>query len=100
MFNDDQYILHFMTNANVLKDVEIDDDELECSLQAAIGNKKGHLITKGVATLENIYDLQEHFHGIRNNKTHISTIRKELINLGIEQDPKFVNLGTCCTQQE
>ena len=24
----------------------------------------------------------------------------ELINLGIQQDPKFMNLGMCCMQEE
>lgn len=100
VFNDDQQTLHFMANGDVFKDVAIDDDEHEHSLQAEAGNRKGHLITKGVVTLEHIFDLQEHFQGSRNNKTHSSTMMHELINLGIEQDMTFVNLGTCCTQQE
>ena len=100
MFNDDQQILHFMANVDVFKDASIHDDEHESSLQVKASSKKGHLITKTMATLEKLYDLQEHFQGPRNNKTHNSTMRHELINLGAEQDPKFVNLGTCCTQQE
>jgi len=46
-----------MANADVFKDASIDDDRHECSLQAEAGNKKGHLITKGVVRLENLYDL-------------------------------------------
>lgn len=61
VFNDDQQILHFMANTNIFKYVATDDDKNECSLQAETGNMKGHLIRKGVATLENIYDLQECF---------------------------------------
>lgn len=34
IFNDDQHILHFMANVDVLKDVAIDDDKHEQSLQA------------------------------------------------------------------
>jgi len=96
MFNDDQHILYFMANTNVFKDAVIDDDKHECSLQAEVGNMKCHIITKDVESLENLYDLQEWFQGQRNIKTHSSTMRHELINLGAEQDPKFVNLGTCC----
>lgn len=89
-----------MANADVFKDVAIDEDEDERSLQAGVDGMKGHIITKGVVSLEKLYDLQEQFQGPRNNKTHSSNTRHELINLGIEKDPKFVNLGTCCTQQE
>eukprot|EP00253_Pinus_taeda_P020322 PITA_20322 len=85
-------ILHFMANTNVFKDAVIDDDEHERSLKVEASNRKGHLITKGVATLEKIYELQEHFQGPRNNKTHSSTMRHEPINLGTEHNPKFVNL--------
>ena len=100
MFNDDQNKLHFMANVDIFKDTVIDDDEHEHSLQAEANNKKGHLITKCVATLENIYDLQECFQGPRNIKTHSSTMMHERINLGTKQDLKFVNLGTCYTQRE
>eukprot|EP00253_Pinus_taeda_P034817 PITA_34817 len=61
VFNDDQQILHFMANADVFKHAMINDEKNERSLQAEAGNRKGHLITKGVATLENIYELQECF---------------------------------------
>jgi len=61
MFNDDRQTLHFMANVDVFKDVVIDNDEHERSLQAEASNMKGHTITKGVASLENLYDLQEWF---------------------------------------
>lgn len=89
-----------MANTGALKYAAIDDDEHKGSLQVDDGNKKGHLIMKNVATLEKIYDLQECFQGTKNSKTHSSTMMHELINLRIEQDSKFVNLGTCFTQQE
>jgi len=50
-----------MANIDVFKDAVIDDDEHKSSLQAEAGNRKGHLITKGVETLEKRYDLQECF---------------------------------------
>ena len=100
MFDDDQRILHFMANADTLKHAVIDEDEHEKYFQDGADNKKGHLIPKGVVSLEKLYDMQECFQGPRNNKTHNSTIMHELINFGTKQDPKFFNLGMCCTQQE
>jgi len=71
-----------MANDDVFKDAAIKDDKHEWSLQAEAGNRKGHLIMKGVALLEMLYDLKEHFQGLRNNETHSSTMMHELINLG------------------
>ena len=58
VFDDDQQILHFMANVVVFKDVTIDEDKNEQSLQVADDDKKGNLIPKGVVSLENLYDLQ------------------------------------------
>jgi len=46
-----------MTNVDFFKDEAIDEDEHEQSLQAAVDNKKGNLIPKGVVSLEYLYDL-------------------------------------------
>lgn len=97
MFGDDQQILPFMSNADTFKDAVIDEDKHEWPLQEEASSKKGHLIPKGVASLEKIHDLQECFQWPRNIKTHNSTMMHEIINLGTKQDPKFVNISTCCT---
>lgn len=57
VFDDDQKILHFRANADTFKDEAIDEDEHDRSLQAGTNMKKGHLIARGVETLEKIYDL-------------------------------------------
>lgn len=59
IFDDDQQLLHFMVNDDTFKDAAIDEDEHEQSLQAGVDIKKGHLIPKGVVSLEKLYDLQE-----------------------------------------
>lgn len=100
VFDDDQQILHFMANVDTFKDATVDEKEHHRSLQARTYIKTGHLIPKGVASLEIIYELEEHFQGLVNNKAHNSTMMHELINLGTKQDPKFVNISTCCMQQE
>jgi len=66
VFNDDQWILHFMANADIFKDAVTDDNKHECSLQARANDMKGHIITKSVVSLENLYDLKEGFQGPRN----------------------------------
>lgn len=71
-----------MANADVFKDTMIHEDEHVKSLQATTDDKKGNLIPKGMVSLENIYDLHNHFQGPRNKKTHSSTMMHEHINVG------------------
>ena len=66
-----------MANVDVFKDAVIDEDEHEQSLQVVADDKKGNLIPKGVVSLEKLYELQNHFQGPRNNKTHSSTMMQE-----------------------
>jgi len=46
-----------MANVDVFKDTTIDEDEHEQSLQAAADHKEGNLITKGVVSIQNLYEL-------------------------------------------
>lgn len=85
IFFDDQQILHFMANANTFKDAVIDEEKHKRSLQAKTSSKKGHLILKGVTSLEKLYDLQERFQGPRKSKTHSFSMMHELINLEIDK---------------
>ena len=100
VFYDDQQIPSFMENANIFKDATIDEEEHEKTLQDAANASKGNLIPKGVMSLEKLYNLQNRFQGPVNAKTHRSTLSHEHINLGIDKDLKYVNLGTCCTWKE
>lgn len=86
-----------MANVDTFKDEVIDEDDHERSLQEEASSKKGHLILKGLESLEKIYDLQECFEGPKNNQAHNSIMILVLINLGTELDLKFVNIGMCCT---
>ena len=62
--------------------------------------KYDNFIPKGVRTLERMFDLNEKFRRPASVKTHISSLQFELINLGTEMSPKFVNLGKCCSPSE
>ena len=87
VFDDDQQILEFLTNDETLKDSVIDDEEHQSNIQS------GNFIPKWVRTLEGMFDLNNKFRGPTNVKMHSSSMQFELINLGSEDEPKYVNLG-------
>lgn len=89
-----------MGNIDIFKDVVIDEDEHEKGLQDSTQASRGNNIPKGVVSLEKLYDLKNHFKGLVNTKTHSSTLSNEHVNLGREEDLKYVNLNTCFTPQE
>ena len=47
-----------------------------------------------------MFDLNEKFKSPVNVKTHSSSLQFELINLGTEMKPKYVNLGKCYSPAE
>ena len=77
-------------NGDTFKGAIIDDKEHQAEL------KFGKFIPKGVRTLEPMFDLDNKFRKPTNVKTHSSSLQFELINLGTETKPKYVNLGKCC----
>ena len=83
-----------MTNEEVFKGAIIDDEEHQAE------TKYDNFIPKGVRKLENMFDLNAKFRRPDNVKTHSSTLQFELINLGTETEPKFVNLGKCYSPAE
>lgn len=89
-----------MANVDVFKDASIDKDEHKKALQDVVQASKENPMTEGVVSLEKFYDLHNRFQGPVNMNTHSSTLSHEQINLGTENDLKFVNLSTCCMPQE
>ena len=89
VFDDDQQILECLTNDETFKGAIIDDEEHQAEL------KFDNFIPKGVRTLERMFDLNDKFRRPVNVKTHSSSLQFELINLGTEIEPKYVNLGKC-----
>ena len=78
-----------MTNDETFKGAIIDDKEHQAEL------KFDNFIPKGVKTLEQMFDLNNKFRRPANVKTHSSSLQFELINLGTQVEPKYVNLGKC-----
>ena len=50
--------------------------------------------------MEKMLDLDNKFRRLANVKTHSSSLQFELINIGSEADPKYVNLGKCYSPRE
>jgi hypothetical protein len=61
---------------------------------------KSHMIPKGVANLENLFDLKERFKGSKNAKTSSSCPMHETINLRTPKNPKNVNLNKTIPKEE
>ena len=81
-------------NDETFKGAIIDDEEHQAEL------KFRNFVLKGVRALEQMFDLDNKFRKPVNVKTHSSSLQFELINLGIEVEPKYVNLGKCCSPGE
>ena len=94
VFDDDQPILECLMNDDTFKGEIIDDEENQAEL------KFDKFIPKGVGTLEQMFDLNNKFRRPANVKTHSSSLQFELINLGTQVEPKYVNLGKCCSLGE
>ena len=94
VFDDDQQILECLMNDETFKGAIIDDEEHQAEL------KFDKFIPKGVRTLERMFDLDNKFRRPTNVKTYSSSLQFELINLGTEVKPRYVNLGKCCSLGE
>ena len=94
VFDDDQHIIDFLKNDETFKDSVIDDEDHQANIQS------GNFMPKGVTTLEGLFDLNNKFRRPTNAKTNSSSMQYELINLGTEDEPKYVNLGKCCSLGE
>jgi hypothetical protein len=53
-----------------------------------------------VLSLEKLFDLQTKFRKLMNPKMNNSTMMHFLVNLGTLEQPKYINLGTCCSEAE
>jgi hypothetical protein len=70
VFEGDEQIISFLTNQDNFKDLAIDDEEFqEHSIETDhredqhMDRSKAHTIPKGIANLENLFDLKERFKG-------------------------------------
>jgi hypothetical protein len=107
VFEGDEQIMKFLTNQDNFKYLAIDDEvfqeqSIETNLRTdqPIDKLMYHMITKGIANLENLFDLRERFKGSKNAKTKSSCPMHETINLGTLENPKNINLGKTISKEE
>ena len=95
VFDDDHQILDFLSAQNTFEGMDIDEADHEKSL-----SYPSNIIPKSVISLEKFYDLQDKFRQTINYKTQSSTLNHTPVNLGIEHEPQFINLGIHCSYDE
>jgi hypothetical protein len=112
VFEGDEQIINFLTNQDNFKDLAIDDEVFQEQLvdpdphvqkpetDQSTDKPRSHTIPKGVANLENLFDLRERFKGSTNTKTGSSHPMYETINLGTLENPKNINLGKTVSKEE
>jgi hypothetical protein len=95
--------LSILTSSDTFQDSVIDDEVHQQELQTyrEEANKvKTNCVPKNVLTLENLFDLQSKFRRPASMKTNSSTMIHFLVNIGTSKHPKYVNLGTYCSDTE
>jgi hypothetical protein len=100
VFNNDTQIINFLTSSNVFQDSVIDDEAHEQDLQNyrdEASKVKENCIPRNVLSLEKLFNLQTKFKKLMNPKMKNSTMMHFLVNLGTPEQPKYINLGTCCS---
>jgi hypothetical protein len=112
VFEGDEQIIKFLTNQENFKDLAIDDEVFQEQLveinpheqrdetDQSTDKPRFQTISKGVANLENLFDLRERFKGSTNTKKGISCPMYETINLGTSKNPNNINLGKTVSNEE
>ena len=95
MSNDDQQILDFVWAQYTFEGMAIDETNHEKYFY-----DPSNIILKSVISLENFYNLQDKFRQTTNCKTQSSTLNYTTVNMGMEQDPHFINIGVHCSHDE
>ena len=100
IFEYDEQIIKFLYLEDTLKGSVINDKQHEALLQAsALEDKPEYrkFMQKNIIRIEKLFDLPEKFKRSTNTKIRNSSLRYKVVNLGIEQNPQNINLGTNCT---
>lgn len=107
VFEGDEHIINFLTNQDNFKYLAIDDEvfqeqstETDPRTCQPIDRSKSHTIPKGIANLENLFDLKECFRGPKNANTNNSCPLHETINLGTLENPNKMNLNKTISREE
>ncbi|KAH9316615.1 hypothetical protein KI387_025242, partial [Taxus chinensis] len=61
---------------------------------------KGKKIPKGMVSLEDIFDKHDRYMKSKVSQGARKSAETKKVNIGSLDDPKMVNIGKCCTQEE
>jgi hypothetical protein len=107
VFEGYEQIISFLTNQDNFKDLAIDDEEFQenSTKRGPMEDQhtdisKGHMISKGVANLEDLFDLKEQFKGPKRERTDSSYTLHETVNLGTPENPRNVKLDKTISKEE
>jgi hypothetical protein len=107
VFEGDEHIINVLTNQDNFKDLVIDDEVFQeqstrsnPQIDQLTDKPRAHMIAKGIANLENFFDLRERSKGSKNAKTGSSCPMHETINLGTSKNPKNVNPNKTISKEE
>jgi len=102
VFEDDEKILEFLHCEKTFKSAVIDEKEHDKLMNEKEDEEKDqpNMIPKSVVRMEHLYDLHDKFKKPTNCKTHSSSMKYEMVNLGTKTYPKNFNLGLGCSLQE
>ena len=96
IFDDDQQIIDFLHSEYTFRGLIIDNEQKEALLQDSASEDKpkySNPMTKNIVRMEKLFNLQDKFKKSTNTKTKNSSLKYEAINLGIEKNPKNINIG-------
>lgn len=97
VFNDDKYIISFLTSEGSYDDQIVNEDEHYNQKKQKI--EKNPLL-KSVVKLEDLYDLKDRFKKVNNFKLQSYTLKFELVNIESSQKPQNINLGFGLSSEE
>jgi hypothetical protein len=103
LFDNDTQIINFLISSDTFQYAMIYDETHQQELQTYQEEKnkiKTDCFLKNVLALEKLFDLQSKIGRPTSLNNDNSTMMHFLVNLGTFEQPKYVNLGTCCLDME
>lgn len=111
VFENDKQINNFMQRVETFAATYFEGSDAECKesspervkeLVDGVMQLKENKIPKGLVSLEHLFDRHDAYKKRKGDKPpEVQDVGGyEMINIGTEDDPKYINLGKCCTPVE
>lgn len=109
VFNDDAHVLSFLQGMEEFSSIFFKGSKFECQelcsdekveKEEEVIQLKGNHIPKGLVNMGKLFDHKDSFIGHADGTKEDQLGSYEKINIESNEDPKFVNLGMCCSPIE